>query len=221
MESFLDRLHAGARGFFALQRLAIISRLLLALAFVPTALVKVQGLPFTVMSTDTPVGHFFDAMHRTGGYWRFIGWAQLLTGLLLLIPRTATLGAVLFLPIILNIFVITVALGFKGTPYVTGLMLLAAVFLLCWDYDRLKGLLFRSAERRVPIPATVPVTRLELGGYALGTAAGLVVLSAQRSLVPARLVLPALAVGGVAALLVLAAWLQRLLGRGQRQATAI
>lgn len=220
MESFLDRLHARARGSFALQRLAIISRLLLALAFVPTALIKVQGLPFTVMGTDTPVGHFFDAMHRTGGYWRFIGWGQLLAGLLLLIPRTATLGAVMFLPIILNIFVITVALGFKGTPFVTGPMLLAAVFLLCWDYDRLKGLLFWPVERRVPVPAAVPVTRLELGGYLLGTAAGLVVLSAQRSLVPARLVLPALAAGGVAALLVLASWLHRLLTRGRIPAAA-
>ncbi len=214
MESFLDQLHARARGLFALQRLAIITRILLALAFVPTALVKVQGLPFTIMGTDNPIGHFFDAMHRTGGYWRFIGWGQLLAGALLLIPRTATLGALMFLPIILNIFVITVALGFTGTPVVTGLILLATLFLLCWDYHRLKGILYWPPERRVPLPAAVPVSRLELGGYALGTIAGLVVLCATRSLAPRRLVLPALALGAVAALVVLSSWVRQWRDRG-------
>ncbi|MBD0320613.1 MAG: DoxX family protein, partial [Gemmatimonadetes bacterium] len=44
-----------------------------------------------------------------------VGWAQLAGAILLLIPRTATLGALIFFPIILNIFVITVALHFTGT----------------------------------------------------------------------------------------------------------
>ncbi len=208
MEAFLDRLHRRARGQFALQRLAILSRILLALAFVPTALVKVQGLPFTTMSTDTPIGHFFDAMYRTGGYWRFIGAAQLLTGALLLLPRTATLGAVLFFPVILNIFVITVALRFTGTPFITGGMLLAALFLLCWDYHRLKAVLVWPAAPAGPLPESVPVSRLELAGYLLGTAAGLVVLGAVRGQVPVAAVLPALAAGGVAAGVVLVAWVR-------------
>jgi len=207
MEAFLDRLHARAREQFALQRLAILSRLLLALAFVPTALVKVQGLPFSAMSTETPIGHFFDAMYRTGGYWRFLGLSQLVAGALLLIPSTATLGAVLFFPIILNIFVITVALHFTGTPLITGGMLLAALFLLCWDYHRLKSVLFWPAEPR-PLPAVVPVSRLELAGYLLGTAAGLAVLGAIRGLVPSGLVVPALGAGAVAGVVVLAAWVR-------------
>jgi len=208
MEAFLDRLHRRARGQFALQRLAILSRILLALAFVPTALVKVQGLPFTTMSTDTPIGHFFDAMYRTGGYWRFIGASQLLTGVLLLIPRTATLGAVLFFPVILNIFVITVALRFTGTPFITGGMLLAALFLLCWDYHRLKAVLFWPAAPAGPLLPVVPVSRMELAGYLLGTAAGLVVLGAIRGQAPRAAVLPALAAGAVAALVVLVAWVR-------------
>lgn len=210
MEHPLDRLHAQARGWFPLQRLAIISRILLALAFVPTALVKVQGLPFTVMSTDTTVGYFFDAMHRTGGYWRFIGWAQLLAGALLLLPRTALIGAILFFPIVLNIFVITVALGFQGTPFITGPMLLAALFLLCWDYHRLRPVLFPATRAIAPVPAGVPVGRLELAGYVTVTVTGLLVLAATRSLVPRGVTLPGLVVGAAGGVMVLAGWLSAL-----------
>lgn len=210
MEAFLDRLHARARGWFPLQRLAITCRILLALAFVPTALVKVQGLPFTVMGTDTPVGYFFDAMHRTGGYWRFIGWSQLLAGALLLLPRTALVGAVLFFPIVLNIFVITVALGFQGTPFITGPMVLAALFLLCWDYHRLKPVLVPGTRAIAPVPAGVPVGRLELAGYAMVTVAGLVVLAATRSLVPPGVTRPGLLAGAAGAVMVLAGWLSAL-----------
>jgi hypothetical protein len=62
---------------------------------------------------------------------------------LLLFPRTAALGAAIYFPIILNIFVITLSIGdaFGGTRIVTGLMLLATTYLLLWDYDRWKGLL--------------------------------------------------------------------------------
>lgn len=210
MEAHLDRLHARVRGWFPLQRLAILSRILLALAFVPTALVKVQGLPFTVMGTDTPVGYFFDAMHRTGGYWRFIGWAQLVAGALLLVPRTALVGAILFFPIVLNIFVITVALEFKGTPWITGPMVLAALFLLCWDYHRLKAIVFPAARAVPPVPTPVPVARLELAGYVIVTAAGLVVLAATRSLVPHGVTLPGLLAGAAGGVMVLAGWLAAL-----------
>ena len=69
-------------------------------------------------------------------------WRPLaIAAVLLLVPRTATLGAVLYFPIILNIFVVTAAIGFQGTWAITGLMLLACTYLLCWDYDRFKALL--------------------------------------------------------------------------------
>jgi hypothetical protein len=57
-----------------------------------------------------------------------------------LIPRTATLGALVYFPIILNFFIIMVSMHFTGTPFITGLMLLANIYLLCWDYDKLKCL---------------------------------------------------------------------------------
>ena len=81
-------------------------------------------------------GAFFGALHDTGFYYQFIGGAQLLAGLLLLFPRTAAVGAILYLCLIVNIFVITVSVDFgRGTPTITGLMLLA------WEYPRWKFLL--------------------------------------------------------------------------------
>jgi hypothetical protein len=168
VERTLRQLHERARRVPALARLAIISRLLLALAFVPTALVKVQGRRFTSLSPDTAIGGFFDAMYRSGGYWKFLGASQLVAGLLLLIPQTSLLGAIAFFPIILNIFVITVALEFTGTPVITGLMLLASVFLLCWDYHRLAAILWGAdAGYAVDAPASLP--RIERWGYAVST----------------------------------------------------
>ncbi|MEW6126006.1 MAG: hypothetical protein AB1757_03000 [Acidobacteriota bacterium] len=114
------------------------TRILLALGFTPSGLTKVLGNRFTVLGLDNPVGFFFEAFYRTGFYWNFIGLAQLTAALLLLIPRTTTLGAVIYFPIILNIFLITVSMHFTGTPVITGAMLLASIYLLCWDFDKLK-----------------------------------------------------------------------------------
>lgn len=125
------------------------TRILLCLGFLPSGLKKVLGEPFTILSPETPVGYFFDALHRAGFYYEFIGWAQITAALLLLFPRTAPLGAVLYFPIILNIWVITVAMHFRGTWVITSLMLLATTYLLCWEYDRLKALL--PLRRRAPI----------------------------------------------------------------------
>ena len=66
-----------------------------------------------------------------------------MAALLILVPRTSFLGALVYFPIILNIFIIVTAMGFKGTPIVAGLMLLANLYLLFWDCERLK--LLRSS----------------------------------------------------------------------------
>jgi uncharacterized membrane protein YphA (DoxX/SURF4 family) len=140
MESLptFERPHARAKGYAWLRLFTLMTRVLLAVGFMPSGLTKVLGQRFTRLGVETPVGFFFEAFYRTGFYWNFIGACQLAAALLLLVPRTATLGAVVYFPIILNIFVITVSVGFQGTPFVTGLMLLGNVYLLCWDYDRLR-----------------------------------------------------------------------------------
>ena len=114
------------------------TRILLFLAFLPSGLKKVLGELFTILGIDSPVGFFFEGLFRTGFYWNFLGFMQLLVGILLLIPRTAFFGAILYLPIIINIFIIVVSMNFKGTPIIAGLMLLANLYLLFWDYEKLK-----------------------------------------------------------------------------------
>src|SRR5215813_13508593 len=128
---------------------AVFCRIALALGFVPAGIVKVTGERFTALPSNHPLGHFFDALSLTGFYYTFIGTTQLIAALLLLIPRTALTGAILYFPIILNIFVLTHATRFDGTRIVT-LMLLANLFLLVWDYDRLKYALpfYRPGEDR-------------------------------------------------------------------------
>ncbi|HMB89398.1 MAG TPA: hypothetical protein VKP65_01035 [Rhodothermales bacterium] len=147
MTTSLGRLHARIKQDKWLRRFTVMTRVLLAIAFLPSGLTKVMGNRFTLMGPDDNlIGYFFDALFQAGFYYNFIGLAQVTVAVLLLIPRTATLGAVLYFPIILNIWIITLSLHFRGTWVITSLMLLACVYLLCWDYDRLKGLWARRPE---------------------------------------------------------------------------
>jgi len=139
----LDRLHERAAAQPGLRVVTVIIRVLLALAFVPSGLVKILDEPFTTLPVSDPVGYFFAGFFSAHGYYRFIGVAQWAASGLLLVPRTATLGALVSLAIIVNIFVITVAIGpaFAGTRVITGAMLLANLYLLFWDWDRWKHVL--------------------------------------------------------------------------------
>lgn len=129
-----------------LQIFIIYSRYLIGGAFVYSSIVKIKGLRFTsVDGSNYPINspfHFFETMYQTGIYWQFLGWGQLIAGLLLMTQRYSKLGALLFVAIISNIFVITFSIpGFSGTPIVTGLMLLATLMLVIWDWDVIKILL--------------------------------------------------------------------------------
>ena len=121
----------------------VFCRITLALGFIPSGLVKLAGDRFTALPGNHPLGHYFDALHQTGFYYTSIGIGQLLAALLLLIPRTALLGALLYFPIILNICILTYATRFEGTR-ITTFMVLGSLWLLVWHYDRLKHL-FRSS----------------------------------------------------------------------------
>ncbi len=120
---------------------AVFCRLTLAVAWVISGYVKILGERFAAgLSHNHPLGQYFDALLNTGYYYTFIGVGQIIVAILLLIPGTALLGAISSFPIILNICVLTYAVRFEGTRAAT-FMLLANLFLLCWDYDRLKSIL--------------------------------------------------------------------------------
>lgn len=125
-----------------LQIAIIYTRYLIGGAFVFASLIKIKGERFTnVKGAGSPFHspeHFFETMYQSGVYWQFLGVMQLLAGLLLMTQRYALLGALLFLPIIANIFVITVSYDFGYTDVITGAMLLATVGLLAWDWNRLR-----------------------------------------------------------------------------------
>jgi hypothetical protein len=209
LEKRLDTLHDWGRNCPLLQRFTVFTRLLLGIGFIAPGLTKLLGNRFTLLSLDSPVGFFFEAMYRTGFYWRFLGFAQVLASLLVLIPRTATLGAVCFFPIILNIFIITVSMNFAGTPFVTGLMLLANLYLLCWDYHKLKPLFFTTTAAAPRFTEVAPHW-IERAGYGVCIMAGLLLTLSMRGLfqLGARAVFLGLFLFGLlGGLLILTGWI--------------
>jgi uncharacterized membrane protein YphA (DoxX/SURF4 family) len=136
----LEQFYDEAKGNKWFRYFTVFCRVALALGFIPSGIVKITGERFTGLPANHPLGHYFDSLYLTGSYYTFIGVGQLLTALLLLIPRTALLGAIMYFPAILNICVLTYATRFEGTR-ITTLMLLANIYLLCWDYDRIKHIL--------------------------------------------------------------------------------
>lgn len=134
------------------KRFAVFCRIALAASFIPAGFVKIMGERFAAgLPSNNPLGHYFDALHLTGYYYTFIGVAQIITAILLLIPRTSLLGALMYFPIILNICVLTYATRFDGTRMAT-IMVLASLFLLIWDYDRLKHILpFKQHKTEPPV----------------------------------------------------------------------
>jgi len=142
LEHILDQIYASVISRWYTQLFTAFLRVLMALTFIPPSIKKILHQPFTVLPDSNPVGHYFIALQDTGFYYEFIGWAQLVAAILLLIPRTSHFGAMLFLPIIANIAVLTSSVGFVGTWLITILMSFAGLWLVAWEGDRLKPLLF-------------------------------------------------------------------------------
>jgi hypothetical protein len=105
-------------------------------------MVKIVGERFASgLSEIHPMGAYLEALHHTGYYYTFIGVAQVIAAILLLMPRTVLLGALLYLPIIVNIWVLSFAVRFVGSFVTSPLMVLANLYLLAWHYDKLRYIL--------------------------------------------------------------------------------
>ena len=170
IQTTLDSLHAKVTSNKWLQLFTVVTRCVLAIGFIPPSIPKILHKPFTVLPDSNPVGHYFNALMGTGFYYEFIGWSQIIAAILLLFPRTAHIGALMFLPIIANIAVLTCSIGFKGTWLLTIFMCLAAVWLAAWEYDRLKPIVFFDrAERPTPLKMQFVVIPLffAIGGVAM------------------------------------------------------
>lgn len=114
----------------------------LAAGFISAGMVKIMGERFASgLSSIHPMGAYLEALHHTGYYYTFIGIAQVVAAILLLIPRTVTLGAILYFPIIVNIWILSFAVRFEGSFVSSPLMVLANLYILVWNYDKLKYIL--------------------------------------------------------------------------------
>lgn len=189
----VDVLHAKVVQHIVFQKFTDFMRVILSVGFFAPGMHKLMGIPFTNLPLDNPIGALFNALYQTGFYYRFLGAAQVLAAILVLFRRTTTLGALLFFGITLNVFIITISIPFGiGTPIVTGLMFLASLYLVCWDYDKLK-LLFASRASDVSSQKvfleksahyTSAVSRI---GYWTFAAAGSLLMCEMRGLTPVNL----------------------------------
>jgi hypothetical protein len=136
------------------QLLVIYTRYLIGAAFVFASVVKLQGKRFTTIDgINEPINsawHMFETLYQSGLWWKFLGLGQIIAGLLLMTQRYAKLGALMFLPVIANVFVITLSYDFRGTPLITGLMLIANIMLVLWDWDELKILINKTPAMPQP-----------------------------------------------------------------------
>lgn len=150
------------------QGFAIFCRIALAASFIPTGLVKIAGERFAEgLPSNNPLGHYFDALYLTGYYYTFIGIAQIIIAILILIPRTSFLGALMYFPMIVNICVLTYATRFAGTRANT-MLLFACLFLLIWNFDRLKYLFpYKQPKIEAPVlkkPLGIRLRAIFFGG---------------------------------------------------------
>lgn len=142
ISSTFDRLHSKAKKNRWLWLFSIFCRVSLAFGFFVAGMVKVMGERFASgLHSNHPMGHFLEALHQTGYYYTFIGIAQIAAAIMLLIPRCVTLGAFIYFPIILNIFILTFATRFDGSLFTSPLMTLANLYLLGWNYEKWKLIL--------------------------------------------------------------------------------
>jgi uncharacterized membrane protein YphA (DoxX/SURF4 family) len=154
--SKLDHYYLQAKSNRWINYFALFLRLFLAYGFITAGIVKVMGERFASgLSVHHPMGQYLVALHHTGYYYTFIGVIQIIAALLLLIPRTVLLGALLYFPIILNIFVLSYAVRFEGSSLTSPLMVMGCLFLICWNYDRVKYILPFTAKdglQLAPVP---------------------------------------------------------------------
>jgi len=97
-----------------------------------------------------------------GAYARFIAWAEALIGVLLFSRRFATIGAIMMVPLLVNILAVVISMGWRGTPYVVGGFLTMNVYLLWYDRDRLLPL-FTDGRGGPPFGGWLPDLPAVLG----------------------------------------------------------
>lgn len=104
-----------------------IFRIILGITFLFSGIGKFYGDSFIIGP-----GYIFEELskHNLLYFAMFIALSQITIGFLLLIRKFSTLGAIMLLPMILNILIVTISLKWQGTPIVVCIFLLMNLFLL-------------------------------------------------------------------------------------------
>jgi hypothetical protein len=71
--------------------------------------------------------------HNLGLFARFIAYAQVSIGYLLLTYRFRFIASIMLVPMLINILIIVISLHWQGTPYVVAFLLLQNIYLLIYD----------------------------------------------------------------------------------------
>ena len=119
------------------------TRIGLGLTFVLSGLRKLPGVKFTALPEENPVGAYFSAMYETGFYWNFIGYFQIVIGILVFFNRFVVISSLLMMPVTINIFLVSIVLNMTGTPIITTTMVLGNTLLLIWHYKNYKSLFIK------------------------------------------------------------------------------
>jgi len=127
-------------------------RFLIGIGFLPSGIRKVINTPFALPGQEGAFFEYLDALYATGPYYQMLGWAQIIAAILIISQRFATLGALLFLPIIFNIMVLTLSTIGSLTPIIASLMFLGMLFLVLWDYYKWINI-FSHDNRLIAIPS--------------------------------------------------------------------
>jgi hypothetical protein len=144
MMNFYNRIKRAA--FF--HYFTVYVRYLLGGGFVYAALWKLPWNVDPTLFTETALtpAFAFRAIMRIKLLWYAVLLFQFVSGTLLLTQRFATIGAILYFPIILSITLLTISVGFRGTWLVTSLMTVANLYLLLWDFDKFRAIFYNRGN---------------------------------------------------------------------------
>ena len=120
---------------------------------------KINGSQFTVLDSELarPMGEvtgFWLTWHYFGFspvYGTFLALVQIVSGVLLLVPRTALLGAVVLLPVAVNILLVDILYGVDIGGTLAALGLLVCVFMIAAPFaSRLRSAVVLDTLPRRP-----------------------------------------------------------------------
>ncbi|MCG6141376.1 DoxX family membrane protein [Leptospira mtsangambouensis] len=117
-----------------MKQIDLVFRMLLGIIFILFGSSKFYAFMPTPPMTPA-AANFIAAIITTGYLWKLVGFLEICGGLLVIFPKTTTLGLMILAPIIVNI---TLYLGFLQytigpAPYIMILFLLSSSSLLAWQ----------------------------------------------------------------------------------------